>query len=164
MKWRAIVLCAFAFAIVMGGRAFAQTQLTFKGINYASTALKAIPIDKDHLVLMGEQLGVEINGQPAFNNMSTHFSLIVYFNKDTGWHFHGYGVYGDKDGDTTIWEIWDSPSGADGDKGKLIGATGKFAGMEGTCDFLNEHPRGWPENTGRLVCRENWNLTLKKPL
>jgi len=158
-----IPLCLLV-ALLAGGQVFAQTHLTFKGINYASTALKTMPVDKDHIVLVGEQLGLEVNNQPAFNNMSTHFSIIVYFNKDTGWHFHGYGVYGDKDGDTMMWEIWDSPSGADGGKGKLIGATGKFAGMEGTCDFVNEHPRGWPESTGRLVCREDWNLTLKNPL
>jgi hypothetical protein len=137
--------------------------VTFKGTNYASTDLKAMPIDKGHLVLFGEQLGVEINDQPAFNKMSTHFSVIVYFDKDGG-HFHGYGVYADKDGDTMVWEIWDSPAGADGGKGKLVGATGKFAGMEGTAEFVNEHPKGWPESTGRLICREVFNLTLKNPL
>ena len=164
MKKRVLIALCIAVVVLLGGQVFAQTHLTFKGTNYASTALKTMPVDKDHIVLVGEQLGVEENSQPAFNNMSTHFSVIVYFNKDTGWHFHGYGVYADKDGDTMMWEIWDSPLGADGGKGKLIGATGKFAGMEGTCDFLNEHPRGWPESTGRLICRENWNLTLKNPL
>jgi hypothetical protein len=164
MKRLLIPALGLIMVLALGGQAFSQTRLVFKGINYASTGLKTMPVDKDHLVLVGEQMGVEINDKPAFNNMSTHFSLIVYFSKDTGWHFHGYGVYADKDGDTMLWEIWDSPFGADGGKGKLIGATGKFAGMDGTCDFVNEHPRGWPETTGRLVCRENWNLTLKNPL
>jgi len=151
------------FLLAFGTSSFAQARITFNGTNIASSALKAMPVDKDHVVLVGEQLGVEVNDKPAFNNMSTHFSLIVYFDKDVA-HFHGYGVYADKDGDTMVWEIWDYPPGADGGKGKLIGATGKFAGMDGTCDFVNLHPRGWPEATGRLVCKEVWNLTLKNPL
>ena len=164
MNRRLMILLCVVLALTLAGTAFSQTRLTFKGTNYASSDLKALPVDKDHIVLVGEQLGVEMNDKAPFNNMSTHFSMIVFFNKDTGWHFHGYGVYADKDGDTMMWEIWDSPSGADGGKGKLIGATGKFAGMDGTCDFANEHPRGWPESTGRLVCHETWNLTLKNPL
>ena len=163
MKRLLVMALGLMVFLALGGHAFAQTQLTFKGTNYASSALKAMPIDKDRVVFVGEQLGVEMNNRPPFNNMSTHFSLIVFFDKNVA-HFHGYGVYSDKDGDAMMWEIWDYPSGADGGKGKLIGAAGKFAGMEGTCDFVNEHPRGWPESTGRLVCRENWNLTLKSPL
>jgi hypothetical protein len=85
-----ILFCLVGAVLLLGGQVFAQTHLTFKGTNYASTALKAMPVDKDHMVLIGEQLGLEVNNQPAFNNMSTHFSLIVYFNKDTGWHFQRY--------------------------------------------------------------------------
>ncbi len=163
MNRKIVIGFCLALSLVLVGQAFSQTRLTFKGTNYASTDMKAMPVGKDYIVLVGEQMGLEVNDKPAFNNMSTHFSLIVYADKGV-WHFHGYGVYADKDGDTMLWEIWDSPSGFDGGTGKLIGATGKFAGMQGTCDFANEHPRGWPETTGRVICRENWNLVLKNPL
>ncbi|HVO40760.1 MAG TPA: hypothetical protein VMV03_17135 [Spirochaetia bacterium] len=164
MNRRAVIPLCVVLVLIVGGQAFSQTRVTFKGTNYASAAMKAMPVDKDHIVLVGEQMGVEINDQPAFNYMSTHFSVIAYFVKDSGWHFHGYGVYADKDGDTLLLEIWDFPAGADGGKGKLIGGTGKFAGAQGTAEFVNERPRGWPESTGRVICRETWNLTLKNPL
>jgi hypothetical protein len=149
----------------LGGQIFAQSQMTFNGTNYASSTLKAMPSDRGHVVLFGEQLGIEVNesGKGPFNNLSTHFALIVYFDEKGG-HFHGYGTYADKDGDKMVWEIWDFPAGADGGKGKLVGATGKFVGMEGTADFVNEHPRGWPESTGRLICHEVFRVTLKNPL
>ncbi len=163
MKWRVATVFCLVLAFALGGQAFSQTRVTFKGTNYASSTLKAMPVDKDHVVLVGEQLGLETNNQPAFNNMSTHFSLIVF--GDNGvFHFHGYGVYADKDGDTILVEIWDSPPGFDGGKGKIMGGTGKFAGIEGTAEFANEHPRPWPEASGRVICREVWNLTLRNPL
>jgi hypothetical protein len=163
MNRRMVMPFCVVLALVLGGQVFAQTHLTFKGVNYASSALKPLPVDKDHVVLIGEQMGIETNDKPAFNNMSTHFSVIVYFEKGVS-HWYGYGVYADKDGDTMLFEIWDNPAVVNGGKGKVIGATGKFAGMEGTCDYVNEYPRGWPETTGRVICRENWNFTLKNPL
>ncbi len=50
-----------------------------------------MPIDKDHAVLLGEQYGIEINDQPAFNNLSTHFSVIAYFEKGWGGASTGMG-------------------------------------------------------------------------
>jgi hypothetical protein len=163
MKWRVMTVFFVILTVAVGGQVFSQTQISFSGTNYASTDFKVMPLDKDHLVLIGEQMGIEVNDRALFNNLSTHFSLIIYVDKDGG-HFHGYGTYADKDGDKMVWEIWDFPAGADKGKGKLIGATGKFAGMEGTATFVNEHPRGWPESTGRLICREVFNLTLKNPM
>lgn len=164
MDRRVIISLSLVLAVVAGALGYSQTKLTFKGTNYASPLPKLMPIDKDHAVLLGEQYGIEINDQPAFNNLSTHFSVIAYFEKGVGWRFHGYGVYADKDGDTMMVEIWDYPTGEDAGKAKLLGGTGKFAGIQGTADFVNERPRAWPETTGRLICREVWSLTLKNPL
>jgi hypothetical protein len=163
MRWKACAVVCLVLAAGLGGQAFSQTQISFNGTNYASNDMKVLPIDKDHLVMVGEQMGIEVNDKPLFNNLSTHFSLIVYVDKE-GARFHGYGTYADKDGDKMVWEIWDFPAGADKGKGKLIGATGKFAGMEGTATFVNEHPRAWPESSGRLICREVFNLVLKNPM
>jgi hypothetical protein len=165
MKFTLVLVLGLVLTLSLGGQVFAQTQMTFKGTNYASSTFKATPVDQGRVVLIGEQLGIEANetGKGPFNNLSTHFALIIYFD-DKGGHFHGYGTYADKDGDKMIWEIWDFPVGADGGKGKLIGATGKFAGMEGTADFVNEHPKAWPESTNRLICHEVFKVTLKNPL
>ena len=131
MKWRVVAVLCLVLALSFGGLVFAQTHLTFKGVNYASSMLKPLPIDKDHVVLVGEQMGIETNNQPALNNMSTHFSVIVYFANGVS-HWHGYGVFADKDGDTILSEIWDNPAVVNGGKTKILGGTGKFAGTEGT--------------------------------
>ncbi len=163
MKWRVTVFC-LVLAVAMGGQVVAQTQIAFTGTNYASSTLKAMPIDQEHLVLIGEQVGVEVNDKAPFNNLSTHFALIVYFDKGAQ-HLHGYGTYVDKDGDKFVVEIWDFPSGSPTKgKGKVIGATGKFTGMEGSADFVTQSLGGWPQGTGRIVCQENWKLTLKNPM
>jgi hypothetical protein len=157
-----IAFCLF-LALVAGGQVFSQTRLNVKAVCYVSDAWKALPIDKDHLVLIGEEMGIQTSDRPAFNNISCHFSTVVYIEKGTA-HFHGYGVYTDKDGDTMLTEFSDNSAVVNGGKGKVIGATGNFAGMEGTCDYVNEYPRAWPEGTGRLISRGNWNLSLKNPL
>jgi hypothetical protein len=88
----------------------------------------------------------------------------VYVDKGVG-RYHGYETHADKDGDKVVWEIWDFPSGSNKGKGKIIGATGKFTGIEGTMDFvLQPTPNGFPEGTSRTICQEVCRLTLKNPL
>jgi len=165
MKLRVAAVFCLVLAVALGGPVFSQTQMTFNGTNYASSTFKAMPLDQGHVVLIGEQLGIEVNesGKGPFNNLSTHFALTMYMDEKGG-HYHGYGTYADKDGDKMVWEIWDFPAGSNKGKGKLLAATGKFAGMEGTADFSNEYPKGWPESTNRLICHEAFKLTLKNPL
>jgi len=164
MKYSLVLVLSLVLALSLGGHVFAQTQMTFTGTNYASSTLKAMPIDQDHIVLIGEQMGVEVNDKAPFNNLSTHFSLIVFIDKGAS-HVRGYGTYVDKDGDKFVIEIWDFPAGSPNKvRGKVIGATGKFAGMEGGADAVSQSPRGWPEGTSRTICQEVWKLTLKNPL
>ncbi len=158
-----IAFCLVLALLVAGGQAFSQTRLTLKATDYVSDVWKALPVDKDHVFLIGEEMGIQTSDNPAFNDISCHFSTVVYIEKGVV-HFHGYGVYADKDGDTMLIEFWDNPTVVNGGKGKVIGATGKFAGMEGTCDYVSEYPKAWPEGTGRLISHDTWNLTLKKPL
>ncbi|MGA2766646.1 MAG: hypothetical protein ABSG17_25160 [Spirochaetia bacterium] len=107
-------------------------------------------------------MGLQIADRPAFNNISCHFSTVVYIENGVV-HFHGYGVYVDKDGDKILTEFANNPV-APGGRAKVIGGTGKFAGMEGTSDYATEFPKAWPEATGRLIARGDWILTLKNPL
>ncbi len=143
----------------------AQTQMTSKGTNYGSSTTTLSPIDQERWVATSDQMGVRIDdtGAGPFNQMATDIKMILYADK-AGVHYRGYETHMDKDGDKVIWEIWDFPSGSNKGKGTIIGATGKFAGMEGTMDFVLEHPKGFPAGTGRTVCREVMNLTLKRPL
>lgn len=164
MKWQLVAVSCLVLAVALGGQASAQTQIAFTGINYASSTLKAMPIDQEHIVLVGEQMGVEVNENALFNNLSTHFSIIMFVDKGAI-HLHGYGTYADKDGDKFMVEIWDFPAGSPNKvKGKVIGATGKFTGLQGTADAVTQTPKAWPESTSRMVCQENWKLTLNSPM
>jgi len=164
MKWRVTGVLFLVLCVAAGGQVLAQTQIAFSGTNYASATLKLMPIDQAHFVLIGEQWGVETSDKALFNNMSTHFAIIIYVDKGAQ-HLRGYGTYVDKAGDKFVVEIWDFPSGSGtSGKGKVLTGTGKFAGMEGTADFVTQSAGGWPEGTSRLVCQESWKLTLKNPM
>jgi hypothetical protein len=165
MKWQFAAVFCLALFVGLGGQAFAQTQMTSTGTNYGSSEMKTMPIDQQHVVLIGEQVGVRVDdsGKGPFNNLASHIAMIMYVDKGA-FRYHGYETHVDKDGNSMIWEIWDLP-GTNKGKGKLIGTTGKFAGMEGTVDFvLQPTPKGFPEGTSRTICQEVWKLALKNPL
>ncbi len=166
MKWRVAAIFCLVLVVALGGQAFGQTQVTSTGTNYGSTTWKVMPIDQDHMVFIGEQVGVRVDdtGKGPFHNMATHIAMIMYMEKGE-FVYHGYETHADKDGDKVIWEIWDFPAGTNRGKGKIIGATGKFEGMEGTMDFvLQPTPKGFPEGTTRTICQEVMKLTLKNPM
>ncbi len=166
MKWRVAAVFCLVLVVALGGQAFAQTQMTSTGTNYGSTTWKVMPVDQDHLVFIGEQVGVRVDdsGKGPFNNTATHIAMILYMEKGV-FHTRGYETHVDKDGDKIVWEIWDFPAGTNKGKGKILYATGKFAGMQGTVDYvLQPTPKDFPEGTSRTICQEVWKLTLKNPL
>ena len=118
------------------------------------------PLDKEHWVATAEQEGIRVDdtGKGPFHLLSTDIKFIFYNDKD-GMQYRGYETHTDKDGDRVFWEIWGIP-GTNKGKGKVIGATGKFTGMEGTMDF----ELGPGTSQDRTVCREFMKLTLKTPL
>ena len=83
----------------------------------------------------------------------------------SGLHYHGFLTEMDKDGDKIVWEIWDTPSAGPGKGGgKVVAATGKFAGAEGTIEIQSAALTDFKDG-GRYVvgyCTER--LTLKTPL
>jgi len=166
MNWRVVAVLVLLLALSLGGQVIAQDKITSTGTNYGSSEMKVMPIDQDHLILIGEQVGVRVDdsGKGPFNNLATHIAMIMYIEKGA-YHYYGYETHVNKDGDKLVWEIWDFPAGTNKGKGKLIAATGQFAGMEGTVDFvLQPTPKGFPEGTSRTICQEVWKLTLKNPM
>jgi hypothetical protein len=166
MKYSFVLVLGLVLTLSLGGQVFAQTQMTDSGTNYGSATPKAMPIDKDHLVMIWEQMGVRVDdsGKGPFHNMATHLAMIIYIDKGVE-QDHGYMTQSDKDGDTVIWEIWAFPIGSRTGKGKVIGATGKFEGIEGTMDYgLEPTPKSVPADTGRTIAHEVIKYTLKKPL
>ena len=158
------VLC-LAMALSLGGQVFAQTQMTSVGINYGSNVTRIFPIDQDHWAGTQEITGIRLDdsGKGPFHQMTTHIVLILYGDK-SGVRLHGYSTFMDKDGDKFMAELWEASMTSPKGKGKVLGGTGKFAGIEGTVDYEVSNPKGFPEGTDRTICREVWKLTLKAPL
>ncbi|HVO39079.1 MAG TPA: hypothetical protein VMV03_08630 [Spirochaetia bacterium] len=165
MKWFKVAAC-LVFVLALGGQAAGQTQMTTTGTNYGASTMKIYPIDQERWLATVEQMGIRVDdtGKGPFHLISTDIRMIMYGDK-AGVQYRGYETHVDKDGDKVIWEIWGFPIGTNKGKGKVIGATGKFAGLEGTMDFvLMNPPKGFPEGTSRTICKEVMNLTLKAPL
>jgi hypothetical protein len=166
MKSRVLAVFCLVLVVALGGQVFAQTQMTVTGSIYMSDTPKFMPIDKDHALIMADnQMGIFVadSGKGPFNNLSSHTVWIDYHDtaKD---HWLGLTTFTDKDGDTMIFEIRDGGAPNMG-TGKIIGATGKFTGMEGTANWTLQDLKSWPEGTRRTISFHNvWKLTLKKPL
>jgi len=164
MKYLTIALVIFAVLAAVG-QAVAQTQMTSVGTNYGSNVTKIFPIDQDHWVGTQEITGIRLDdsGKGPFHQMTTHIVLILYGDK-SGVRLHGYSTFMDKDGDKIMADLSEASLTSPKGKGKVLGGTGKFAGIEGTVDYEVSNPKGFPEGTDRTICREVWKLTLKAPL
>ena len=168
MKWRVVAVVCLALAFCVGGQVFGQTQMTVKGILYQAGTPQVTMIDQDHWVgfedLRGVKIDVTTPQVAAVNNMSSDNKLVLLGDK-SGLHYHGYMTFMDKDGDKMVWEIWDTPAAGPGKGGgKIVAATGKFAGMEGTIETqtigLTDFKDGGKYAIG--YCTEK--LTFKTPL
>lgn len=166
MKRTVLAAAAVALSLGLVGRAQAQTRLTSTGTNYGSfSTVKTVVIDQERLVLQMELMGIRLDdtGAGPFHKIATHILMLTYIDKGVV-SYHGIETHTDKDGDKVIWEMSGEVTTEDRGRGKVIAATGKFAGMEGTMDFVTTQIKAFPEGTGRTFCKETMNLVLKKPL
>ena len=139
MKWKVVAIVCLVLALCVGGQVFAQTQMTVKGILYQTGTPQVTVIDQDHWVAIVDYRGVKIDVSTpqvaAVDNMSADNKLVLFGEKNVI-HDFGYLTFMDKDGDKMVWQIWDTPAAGPGKgAGKIVAATGKFAGMEGTIDI-----------------------------
>jgi hypothetical protein len=159
-----ISVLSLVLTIAWGGQVLAQAQkeMTLTGTNYSGGSGKRVQLDQDHSVSQLEYMGVRVDdsGGGPFHGISTHIMLIAYADKG-GRRFRGYETHTDKDGDKVVWEIMDSPASPGTGTGVIIGATGKFTGMQGAMEFKLQFPKPFPEGTIRLVCREVMKITTK---
>jgi hypothetical protein len=90
----------------------------------------------DKEAVLGELLAVVLSdtGKGPFHNMSSRAIFVLHYDKGerTGL---GYGVWTDPDGDKVFDEITLKPQKT---TGRFIGGTGKFAGIEGTVEVIEE--------------------------
>ena len=165
MKYLAGLFVCLFLIFAVGGQVSAQAQMTSVGTNYGTNTTKVFPLDQDHWVGTQEITGIRLDdsGKGPFHMMTTHIVLIMYGDK-SGVRLHGYSTFVDKDGDKMMAELQEASLTSPKGKGKVLGGTGKFAGIEGTVDYEVSSPKEFPEGTGRTICREVWKLTLKAPL
>lgn len=158
-----ITVLSLVVAFTWGGEGLSQTQkeMTLTGTNISGATSKVFPLGKDHVVFQNELMGVrsDDSGGGPFHEIATHIVGIGYFDKGA-FTFKGIETHTDKDGDKVIWEIAQSP-GVAGGTGKIIGATGKFTGWQGTMEYTTRSPKAFPEGTSRVICREVMKITTK---
>jgi len=168
MKWK-LLLSSVALMLATRGQVFAQTQVTYTGVNTSSVStLKGASLDQGHWVGFQELMGIRVDdsGKGPFHNVTTHIATIVFVDKGV-WQSRGYETHTDKDGDKVVWEISSVADpqhpGTGNGTGKILAATGKFAGMEGTMTFVLQVMQGFPEGTARTICKENMKITVRNP-
>ena len=156
---------SLVLAFTWGGEGLSQTQkeMTLTGTNIGGATFKTVGLDQDHSVMQVEFMGVRVDesGGGPFHEISTHVVAIGYVDKGV-LTFKGIETHADKDGDKVIWEIAQSPGAARGTgTGKIIGATGKFTGWQGTMEYATKVPKGFPDGTNRWICWEVMKITTK---
>ena len=152
-----IPVLSLVLVIALGVEGSAQTkkEMTFSGTHYWSSTGKPVQIDPDRVILPAELLGVRVNdsGDGPFHGASVHIVGVGYRTK--GYYgFRGYVTWIDKDGDTVVWELLDTPPGATTSPGRLIDGTGKYAGWQGTIEYSIQYPKAFPDGTRRGITRE----------
>jgi hypothetical protein len=137
-------------------------------VTYAGTH-KVIPLDKDHFIMVYENMGVRVDdsGQGPFHGMSTHNVGVIYFEKGVG-RTKGYITYVDKDGDKALMELTEDaaqlPPNATSGREKFIGGTGKFAGIQGDMDYTRRNLRPVADGTHQAVSKGkgSWKIVQTK--
>jgi len=167
MKWR-VPAVFVVFTLALGGVVFAQTQMTVKGTLYQTGTPQVTVIDQDHWVAIVDYRGVKIDvstpGVAALDNMSADNKLVLFGEKNVV-HDFGYLTFMDKDGDKMVWQIWDTPAAGPGKGGgKIVAATGKFAGMEGTLDTTTGDIANFKDGSIYLIGHCVEKLKFKAPL
>ena len=165
-RFTIIAVTSFVIAIACGGKVLAQdtNALQFTGTHYYRHTPKVFKLDQDQMVIQFETLGVRVNdgGEGPFHEASVQIVGVLYRGKD-GTRLRGLETCTDEDGDKLGWEIMekkaaDSPPGTSPGTAKVFSGTGKYAGMQGSMDWLLRYPKPFPEGTGRGICREEVKL------
>ncbi len=163
-----ILVLAFLLAFVPISNAEMAKEGTLSGtVTYAGTH-KAIPLDKEHYVITYENFGVRVSDSKKgpFHGMSTHNIGIMYYEKGVG-RLRGYIFNIDKDGDKVIMELTEeasqrSPKPTSG-KGKIIGGTGKFKGIQGSMEYTRRGLRPAAKGTHQAISRGTGTWKIIEP-
>ena len=163
-----ILALTFLLAFVpISNAEMAKEGTLFGTVTYAGTH-KTIPLDKEHFVITYENFGVRVSDskEGPFHGMSTHNIGIMYFENGVG-RLRGYIFNIDKDGDKVIMELTEeasqsSPKPTSG-KGKIIGGTGKFKGIQGSMEYTRKNMRPAAKGTHQAISRGTGTWKIIEP-
>ena len=167
-RFASMALASLFLVLVLGGEACSQDpkEVKFTGTHYYGYTPQVVPIDENEVVIQFEILGVRINdeGGGPFHEASVHIAGILYKGMG-GKKLRGFETWMDKDGDKLIWElaekqVADAQPGTSPGTATVVSGTGKYAGAQGTMDWLLRYPKPFPAGTGRGICTETVTLTL----
>ena len=141
-----------------------KKEINLSGTHYWSSTPKVFPLDPERLIAELEISGVRMNdsGNGPFHGASVHIVVVAYVNKGHNrmenaldpTMSRAYETWTDKDGDKVVWELMDTPAGESLSPARLIDATGKYTGWQGTMEYSVQNPKSFPEGTMRGICRE----------
>ena len=161
MRKRTITLglvIVFFIAFIQIAYAEMEKEGSFSGTNFYSGSHKISPLDKEHFVLSFENFGVNVSdsGAEPFHGMSTHNVGVIYFENGVG-KARGYFTNTDKDGDKIIWELNEgsahmAPNPTKG-KGRIMGGTGKFKGIQGSMEYTRRTLRPAEKGTHQAISK-----------
>lgn len=118
------------------------------------------------MVIQFEMLGIRVNddAEGLFHEAAVHIVGLFFVGK-TGGKLRAFESWTDANGDKVIWELAESDAkdtqpGTSAGTARVLSGTGKYAGIQGTMDWVVNNPRPFPEGTGRGICRETVKLIL----
>ena len=163
-----ILVIAFLLAFMPISKAEMAKEGSLSGtVTYAGTH-KFIPLDKERSVVTYENFGVRVSDdkESPLHGMSTHNIGIMYFENGVG-RLRGYIFNIDKDGDKVIIELTEEasqlPPKPTSGKGKIIGGTGKFIGIEGSMEYTRKTLKPAAEGTHQAISRGTGTWKIIEP-
>ena len=163
-----ILAIAFLLVFVPISKAEMAKEGSLSGtVTYAGTH-KFIPLDKERYAITYENFGVRVsdNKENPFHGMSTHNIGVMYFENGVG-RLRGYIFNIDKDGDQVVIELTEeasqlSPKPTSG-KGKIIGGTGKFKGIQGSMEYTRQNMRPAAKGTHQAISKGTGTWKIIEP-
>jgi hypothetical protein len=169
---RIILVSVLALAVLVTFVPISNAEMAKEGTT-SSTVIyagkhKIIPLDKERFVITYENYGVRLSDskEGPFHGMSHHNVGVLYFENGVG-RLRGYVFNTDKDGDKVIIEITEensqpSPKPTSG-KGKIIGGTGKFKGIQGNMEYTRRNMRPAEKGTHQAISKSKMTYRIVEP-
>ena len=171
MKKAFMILILTLFLLVTAGNVFCEEMAkegTLSGTVTYAGPYKIIPLDKENFVITYENFGVRVSDSKKgpFHGMSTHNIGVMYFENGVG-RTRGYIFNIDKDGDKVIIELTEEgvplgPNPVSG-KGKIVGGTGKFKGIQGSIEYTRRSMRPAAQGTPQATRRATGTWKIIEP-